>query len=157
MAASRSVGVVAVLPPLRCGSAREGREGGMCGSYSMFPHARTDRDNIRGLLLYASICCFVLQYMLLCFCCICSITISVYSYYFIQSTYIMNQILYFCCRLKTFGFDIKRWIWDERLTFQLLFTGIFIWIWYTTERIAPFVWTHPLGVTGVFCCPGVSY
>ncbi len=41
----------------------------------------------------------------------------------------VRPILYFCCRLKTFGFDIKRWIWDERLTFQLLF---------------PFVWTHPL-------------
>ncbi len=40
-----------------------------------------------------------------------------------------GQFLYFCCRLKTFGFDIKRWIWDKRSAFQLLFPGIHIWIW----------------------------
>ncbi len=40
-----------------------------------------------------------------------------------------GQFLYFCCKLKTFGVDIKRWIWDERSAFQLLFPGFHIWIW----------------------------
>lgn len=43
-----------------------------------------------------------------------------------------GQSVYFCCRLKLFGLDIKTWIWDKRWTFQPLFPGIYIQIWYTT-------------------------
>lgn len=43
------------------------------------------------------------------------------------------QFLDFCCRLKTFVFDFKRRIWDTispLSPFQLLFAGIYIWIWF---------------------------
>lgn len=46
-----------------------------------------------------------------------------------------GQFLYLCCTLKT----IKRWIWDRRSEFQLLF--IYIWIGSTTW-IAPVDWTR---------------
>ena len=53
----------------------------------------------------------------------------------------IGRVRPFLYRLKTFGFD-KRWIWDKRSTFQLLFPGIHIWIWYTTLKIALFVTEH---------------
>ena len=37
-----------------------------------------------------------------------------------------GQFLCFYCSLKTFGFKIKRWIWDKSSELQLLFPGIYI-------------------------------